>query len=385
MRRKGINLHVYPAPIINESRIFRQLAAIGDSGLFDEIVICGQGRNDLPRKQEIGLSQHIARIGQAEEERSSSALRRIWEQLWWSFQVFREWAQEPVNVVNAHSVAVLPVCHAIAKCSGARLIYDAHELETETSTSRGLQRKIFKAIERLYISRCDTVFVVNHSIAAWYREKYPGVTVTAIRNVPEHLSGSATGIDLRRSTGVSENDRLFVHVGNIAAHRHIPEILQAFADRAGGRDHVVFLGSGPLEALVKDHASRYQNIHHQPSVSSEAVVDTIASCDVGLCLIEPTCLSYALALPNKAIEYSMAKIPFLYTDLIEVDVLLQGGFNDWKIEPSARALGEALDCIDDSRISVGRDRLAEIDLPSWDQESQRMISEYQRVLKVRPE
>lgn len=385
MRPKGINLHVYPAPIINESRIFRQVAAIGDSGLFEEIVICGQGGNDLPRRQEIGPSQHIARIGQAEEQRSSSALRRIWEQLRWSFQVFREWAQKPVSVVNAHSVAVLPVCHAIAKRSGARLIYDAHELETETSTSRGLQRKIFKAIERLYISRCDAVFVVNHSIATWYREEYRGVTVTAIRNLPEQLSGSAKGIDLRRSTGVAENDRLFVHVGNIAAHRHIPEILQAFADRAGGRDHVVFLGSGPLEALVEDHASRYHNIHHQPSVSSEAVVDTIASCDVGLCLIEPTCLSYALALPNKAIEYSMAKLPFFYTDLIEVDALLKGGLNDWRIEPSARSLGEALDRLDDSRISVGRSRLVGIDLPSWDQECQRMISEYQRVLKGRPE
>lgn len=385
MRPKRINLHVYPAPIINESRIFRQMAAIGDSGLFDEIVICGQGSNGLPRKQKIGPSQHIARIGQAEEERSSSAVLRIWEQLRWSFQVFREWAKEPVSVVNAHSVAVLPVCHAIAKRTGARLIYDAHELETETSTSQGLQRKIFKAIERLYISRCDTVFVVNQSIATWYRDEYPGVTVTAIRNLPERLVGSTNGIDLRRSTGISKNDRLFVHVGNMATHRHIPEILQAFADRAGGRDHVVFLGSGPLETLVKDYASRYQNIHHQPSVSSEAVVTTIASGDVGLCLIEPTCLSYALSLPNKAIEYSMAKVPFLYTDLIEVDALLNGDFSDWRIEPSARALGEALDRLDDSRIFAGRSRLAKIDLPSWDQECQRMISEYQRVLKGRQE
>jgi glycosyltransferase involved in cell wall biosynthesis len=385
MRPKGINLHVYPAPIINESRIFRQVAAIGNAGLFDEIIICGQGRNDLPRKQEIGPAQHIARIGQAEEERSSSALRRTWEQLRWSFQVFREWAQEPVNVVNAHSVAVLPVCHAIAKRSGARLIYDAHELETETSTSRGLQRVIFKAIERLYISRCDTVFVVNHSIATWYREEYPGVTVTAIRNVPEQLSGSARGIDLRRSTGIAANDRLFVHVGNIAAHRHIPEILQAFADREGGRDHIVFLGSGPLEALVKDHASRYQNIHHQPSVSSEAVVDTIASCDVGLCLIEPACLSYALALPNKAIEYSRAGVPFFYSDLIEVDVLLKEGFNDWKIDPTTGGLGEALNRLDDSRIATSRKRLAQINLPSWEEDSECMIAEYRRVLAWRPE
>lgn len=383
MRPKGINLHVYPAPIVNESRILRQMATIGNSGLFDAVVICGQGRRDLPRRQEIGPSQHIARIGHAEEKHSSSALGRIWEQLLWSVQVFSAWARESVDVVNAHSVAVLPVCHAIAKRSGARLIYDAHELETETSTSRGLQRKIFKAIERLYISRCDSVLVVNDSIATWYRDRYPGVIVTAIRNVPGQQGDGAAGIDLRRSTGVTENDRLFVHVGNIAAHRHIPEILQAFADRAGGRDHVVFLGSGPLEAIVKDYVGRYQNIHHHPSVSSDAVVNTIASCDIGLCLIEPTCLSYALALPNKAIEYSMAKVPFLYTDLIEVDALLCGLLSDWKIEPSARALGDALDRLDDTRISTARRKLAGIELPSWDQEGQRMISEYQRVLSGR--
>lgn len=383
MKPKGINLHVYPAPIINESRIFRQVAAVGNSSLFDEIVICGQGRSDLPREQEIGPSQRIARIGSA--RRSGSALKRIWEQVRWSFQVKREWVGEPVEVVNAHSVAVLPVCHAIAKRCGARLIYDTHELETETSTSHGLQRGIFKAIERHYIRRCDAVFVVNDSIAAWYRKNYPDITPIVVRNVPKAVPSSTDGINIRSSTGISVDDRLYIHVGNIVNHRYIPEILSAFAGREEGRDHVVFLGSGPLETLVLEYAARYRNIHHHPSVPSEAVVGAIASCDVGLCLIEPTCLSYALALPNKAIEYSMAKVPFLYTNLIEVDALLKGGFNDWRIEPSVPALGEALDLIDGSKISAARSRLEEIDLPFWDQECERMISEYQRVLRGRPE
>lgn len=385
MTRKRINLHVYPAPIVNESRIFRQMAAIGEMCSFDEIIICGQARPDLPRVHRIGPAQHIVRIGRGQERRSGSALRRIWDQLLWSLQVYREWARETIEVVNAHSVAVLPVCHAIARRHGARLIYDTHELETETSTSRGLQRHIFKGIEKHYISKCDAVFVVNDSIAHWYSESYSGINPITVRNVPTILKQVGGGLDLRATTGISPHERLYVHVGNIVSHRYIPEILETFASRANGRDHVVFLGAGPLEKMVQDYAARFRNIHHQPPVSSEDVVATIASADVGLCLIEPTCLSYALALPNKAIEYSMARRPFLYTNLAEVDLLLNNGFEEWRIEPSSQALGDALDRIDETTITTGRLKLAEVELPSWDRERHRMISEFQRLLHGRPE
>ncbi|PJI53564.1 hypothetical protein CTI14_26770, partial [Methylobacterium radiotolerans] len=139
---------------------------------------------------------------------------RILEQISWSVATYRRWRSRPVRVVNAHSVAVLPVCHAIARRHRAALIYDTHELETETSTSHGVQGKIFRMIERHYIRRCDAVFVVNESIADWYRAAYPGARVTSVPQCAAPGSGSAG----RRSAEEVRHPRRrppsYVHVGN---------------------------------------------------------------------------------------------------------------------------------------------------------------------------
>ncbi|WP_136055503.1 glycosyltransferase [Microbacterium sp. K24] len=375
----SVNLHIYPAPIVNESRIFRQTKAAAETGLFERVVVLGQRAGGLPDTERLDGNRSIERVGAAVDARPRSLIGRVREQISWSVAAYRAWKKRAVRVVNAHSVAVLPVSYAIARRHKAALIYDTHELETETSTSGGLQGKVFRMIERRYIRRCAAVFVVNESIAAWYRSAYPGVRVTSVRNAPSRMS-HPTPVDLRHLFGIPAESRIYVHVGNVVAHRHVPEILEAFVARESSGDHVVFIGGGTLADLVRTAASTHVNIHHLEAVAPDAVVDTVAGGDVGLCMIEATCLSYALSLPNKALEYSMAGIPFFYTDLVEVDHLLGSEGGDWKIEGSSDALVGAMASMDDDRLAEGRAAIEHVDLPTWPVESARMIDEYRRVL-----
>ncbi|WP_435743055.1 glycosyltransferase [Microbacterium sp. PMB16] len=376
---QSVNLHIYPAPIVNESRIFRQTRAVADAGLFERIVIGGQKSHGLPDREVLDDRRMIERVGAPADERPRSILGRIREQLAWSRAAYRAWRATDVRAVNAHSVAVLPVCHALARRHRAALIYDTHELETETSTSGGIQGKVFRLIERFYIRRCDAVFVVNESIADWYRRAYPGMRVTSVRNAPTRVEDPRP-VDLRGRFAIPAEARVYVHVGNIVAHRHVSEILRAFAARESSGDHVVFIGSGALADDVRRAAAEHVNIHHLDAVPADAVVDTVAGGDVGLCLIEPTCLSYALSLPNKALEYSMAGIPFFYTDLVEVDRLLGGEATAWKIGATVDALTEAMATLADESIAEGRAAVTQVALPHWPEESARMLSEYRRVL-----
>ena len=352
---------------------------MSEAGLFTRIVIGGQRADRLPDHETLDEHRSIERIGAPADERPRSLLGRIREQLSWSSAAYRAWRAHDVRTVNAHSVAVLPLCHALARRHRAALIYDTHELETETSTSGGVQGKVFRLIERFYIRRCATVFVVNESIADWYRDTYPGVRVTAVRNAPTR-AGEPRPVDLRAEFDIPAASRIYVHVGNIVAHRHIAEILEAFATREPSGDHVVFIGGGALVDDIRRAAAEHVNIHHLEAVPADAVVDTVAGGDVGLCLIEPTCLSYALSLPNKALEYSMAGIPFFYTDLVEVDRLLGGRASAWKIDATVASLTEAMATLDDEDISLGRAVVAQVELPNWPEESARMLDEYRRVL-----
>ncbi|TFB55267.1 glycosyltransferase [Cryobacterium sp. Sr3] len=377
---KGENLHVYPSPIVNESRIHKQTRSVAESGLFSSVVICGTARQGLPSLEEFPFDRRVERLGAA-RAREPSVFARIWRQVTWSRMVYKRFSRSNVSVINAHSVAVLPVCALLSRTLGAKLIYDTHELETETVAARGLQGRIFKLIERHFINSCDAVFVVNESIAGWYANRYRGLKPVVVRNIPE-APVLRESFPMRQNLTVPDGKRLFIHVGNLAESRNIEVILQAFAS-PGVDDHVVFLGDGPLIQLVDGYVSLHKNIHHLPSVSPADVVGRVAACDVGLCLIEPTCRSYELSLPNKALEYAMSGLPFFFTDLPEIGNLLGSGMYGWKLADPSRDLVPAIHALTAPRIAEAKVSLRGLLLPTWDEESAVMVGKYAELIESR--
>ncbi|MFS2280426.1 glycosyltransferase [Microbacterium sp. OR21] len=369
---KGLNLHIYPAPILSESRIFRQTLAVARASLFDEIEICGTPAHGLPQTEPLSEGRTIRRIG-ADMKRTGSVVARVRYQVAWSFHVYRTYASSDLRIVNAHSVAVLPVAAMLARRTGAKLIYDTHELETETSTSHGLQGQVFRLAERLLIRKSSAVFVVNDMIKEWYETTYRGLRTISIVNAPDQRAAGAAH-DLRAVFAIPPTDRLFVHVGNIVRARYIVEIIEAFAGRPS--DHVVFLGDGDLGRVVDDAAATLPNVHHHPSVDSDSVTATLSTADVGICLIEPTCLSYELALPNKAIEYASAGLPFIHNDLPSVRRLLAEGLTSFLVKDVQGELSRVLDGLSEQVISAGRAEISEVRLPKWGEESGKMLDVY---------
>jgi glycosyltransferase involved in cell wall biosynthesis len=372
MTHRGVNLHVSASPIVNESRIFKQALSVARSGLFSSVVTCGTMRAGLPRQENLPYDQRIDRVGATVHDRRASVAGRILEQLSWSRAVFRFYSQGDIRVINAHSVAVLPVCYLLSRRLGAKLIYDTQELETEASSSIGMQRWIYKVIERALITRCDAVFVVNRSIADWYQRRYRGVRPLVVRNISD-TEDSGRPCDLRSQLPVSASERLFVFVGNLGEGRNIRAILDAFAAPAVNA-HVVFLsGGGKLGPLVSEYCARHPNIHWLPAVPSTEVVHYMAQCDVGLCLIEPSCLSYKLSLPNKVFEYTQAGLPFFFTDLPEIDRLLGPAFS-WRVDDPSRDLTDAITGLTANAIEEARANIARLRIPSWDEEASAMIA-----------
>jgi glycosyltransferase involved in cell wall biosynthesis len=373
--RRGCNLHVSPTPVVNASRIFKQTLSVARSGLFSNVVICGTASTGLPREENLTHGRRLDRVGVFGDGRPPSVARRALEQVSWSRAVFSRYSRSDIRVINAHSVAVLPVCYLLSRRLGAKLIYDTHELETETDTSTGIQRLIFKIIERSLITRCDAVFVVNQSIADWYQRRYRSVRPVAVRNISDvEVSGSP--INLRTLLRIPPDNLLFVFAGSLGEGRNIPAILDAFAAPAVGA-HLVFLsGGGGLESLVSEYCARHPNIHRLPAVPSAKVVSYLAGCDAGFCLTEPSCLSHSLSLPNKAFEYAQAGLPFLFTDLPEIDRLLGPAFKGWHVDDPARNLAEAITALSANDIEEARANMARLRIPSWDEEVAAMVAVY---------
>jgi glycosyltransferase involved in cell wall biosynthesis len=378
---RGSNLHISPTPIVNASRIFKITHSLARSGLFSSIIICGKAQAGLPLREKLPQGRRIDRVGMPSRVRPPSVPGRILQEISWSLAVLRHYSHSNIRVINAHSVAVLPVSYLLSRRLDAKLIYDTHELETETSTCYGSQRWIFKTIERSLIRKCDAVFVVNQSIADWYRRRYRDVRPTVVRNIAaSKISGQPA--DVRTLLSVPVDKRLYIFVGILGEDRNIPAILDAFAAPTVDA-HVLFLsGGGELESLVGEYCATYPNIHRLQAVPPTEVIHYVAGCDVGLCLIRPSCLSLKLSLPNKAFEYAQAGLPFFFTDLPEIDRLLGPAFRDWHVDDKAQNLVERVTALTAGAIEEARANMVKLQIPSWDKEAVPMIATYSGLLRA---
>jgi glycosyltransferase involved in cell wall biosynthesis len=83
------------------------------------------------------------------------------------------------------------------------------------------------------------------------------------------------------------------------------------------------MGYGELESAIKRIAARCSRIYFFPAVPPSVVLDYTVDADIGFALIENTCLSYYLCLPNKLFEYAMAGVPLVCSPVPEMASLVQ--------------------------------------------------------------
>jgi len=315
--------------MLNESRLSRFSEKIQSLGLFGETHLVGTVGAGLARDEKLSGGRRIVRLGLS--RRSSNPAWKIVSAVVWHGSVVWHYRRQHVRAVAAHSVWTLPACWAIARSTKALLVYNAHELETETPSMTGLKRALARFVERALIHRCDVVSCANGSISEWYADRYGIAPPLPVLNIPE---APRDVVDLKGMVHVGPDGLLFIHTGRIAAGRHVDDILEVFGMDSCSA-HVVFLGDGPLRGLVVAAAAESDNIHWLPPVDPEEVVSYVASADVALCLIDVTSRSYQLSSPNKLLEGLAAGIPVVCTDLPEARRLMGRSFESWLV-PSPR-------------------------------------------------
>lgn len=365
----GLNLHVYPSAMVNESRLFRISGSIAEARIFDETHLIGVADDALPACEALREGVQIVRI--ASLDRLPGAAGKVLRALSWQLAVFRAYRREPVRVVNAHSVWMLPLCWLLARRTGATLFYNPHELETQTPTMRGIKQAAAELIERSLIGRAKVVSVVNGSIAQWYDARYRIPRPVAVRNIPVSTGEPAA---LRETLGVSADTMLFIHTGRLTGGRSIEQVLEAFEQAQG--PHVVFLGDGPLGADVRRRANRSPVVHWLAPVAPERVVDHVREADVALCLIETSSLSYRYSSPNKLFEALAASTPPLCSDLVEARLLLGDHADQWILTNVEARLPAAIAALDASDVDLFRKEWA--GLPTWEDEVAPLMELYVR-------
>lgn len=367
-----INLHIYPSVFKFESRILKETSSILKLRLATKIIIISSGERSQPSNEEISPNIKVVRIKSLLPTVPIPLVNKILFYLEFYLRAFFYGLRSGANIINCHSLMMLPVAVLLKRMRNCKLIYDPHELETERIGLSGLFQMFSKWTEKRLIRRADAVIVVSDSIHDWYRRTYGLDTVYTIKNIPQRTHPISSNI-LKEKFKIPLDHQLFIYQGLISEGRSIELYLQVFSKLTTNK-HLVVIGFGPMEPLVRGFASRFSNIHFHPPLSPSDILRYTCSADIGLSVIENSCLSYYYSLPNKFFEYIVAGIPLIASDFPDMSAPIEQHNIGWTVKVSEDCLYEKIQNLSSTDLEEKKNRIRKVrSLFAWENQESTLV------------
>ena len=382
----GNNIHVYQSDITTESRVQRHCQALDESGLFDRIIYLGC-TTGYERTEDFS-GNCTARMLPRRNTVGRGLLFKLKATRAWGKRVFDAAVSLGADCVTCHSLPALAVCCRVKERLNCRLVYEPHELETETGVSHGLRKWIAKRTEAFYIGKCDEVITVCDSIADWYASSYPIPRPKVVKNIPcmpNNIGPIEEGLYFREKYNIPDEAVVFLYQGWIADGRRIPQYLSVFSQLDEAHQLVLMGGfsDSDLEYAVQQAAAASRNIHYHEAVPPGKLLGYTACADVGLCGVEPVCESYRLSLPNKIFEYISAGVPCLAPELPEISKVIKQTDAGWLHGDTDECLKKSILSIRPESINIhSANAIDARSLFNWDDQRSILLDSYRGVMGV---
>lgn len=220
------------------------------------------------------------------------------------------------DIYHAHDLDGLLCAFPAALFKGKILIYDAHELWSNTfpfANLRGIQW-LLPGLEKILMFKVKKGITVNDSIARVLSEKYRKEFLS-LRNFPVAVKPQK-GIRLKN---LYPKKKIILHLGAADEGRGLEQMVKAF-QYLPKNYLLIFLGGGKTELEIKKLAKKLKltkKIKFLPQVLPGQITESIKEADLGLALTQAASLSYYYSLPNKLFQYILAGVPILGSNFLE--------------------------------------------------------------------
>lgn len=380
-------IHIYYSSFENESRILKETKSLISHGIVDQILVLAKAKESLPSFQEFDTNRFVQRVrprfmGGRKLIPGLRMLILLIKLLDVFFQYVSIIKREKPLYVNIHQVMMLPLVPLVKLVSPKTvIIYDTHELETESNGLHGMQKRIFKIFERSFIRSCKLVIVVGGAIEEWYRNEYKIDNVVTVMNCPFYQQVQRKN-HFREEFGIAESSKIFIYQGAMFAGRGIEVLLQAFGKINDPAYTLILMGYGEMEEEVKTTAAKYSNIYFKPAVHPSIVLEYTSSADIGIALTQNVCLSYYYGLGNKLFEYLMAEKPCIVSDMIEMsNYVKKNGTGIVCEDTTAEALIESVKRMGDFDYKGFQERVESVKREyCWEKQEIIMIDAYKKLV-----
>ncbi|MDR9498526.1 MAG: glycosyltransferase family 4 protein [Hydrogenovibrio sp.] len=376
------NLHISLTDFRNESRVLKQATTISSLSKIEHVYIAALHEADLKKQEDIADKISLKRFTLKTRSLSRDLLAQILKYFEFVFRILFFYKKKNIGIVNIHALGLLPLGYLLKLIYGAKLIYDTHELETETNGSRGFRKKLGKWIERLFIKKADHVFVVSENIADWYRDNYSIPRPTVVLNAPREQQVEKNDY-FRDTFGLRKDQIIVLYQGGLAVGRGVDLLLEAFKKRTDDKVVMVFMGYGNLEEEIQAASKSYSTIFFHKAVSPNVLLSYTVSADVGISFIENTCLSYYYCMPNKLFEYAMAGLPVIVSNMKEMREFVESHQMGVVVkEDTVESLNEAIEQLLNMDLPLLKNNAKKAALNnSWAHQEVKMRTVYQTLLE----
>jgi glycosyltransferase involved in cell wall biosynthesis len=301
----------------NDSRVLKEAMSLVKHGF--KIRVIGIVEDGLPPVDVVG-GIPVQRIDPGKSG-GKSKLRQLVRYIRFYFKTAALCSHD--DILHCNDLNTLPVGFLVKVLHNkkTKIVYDAHEYETETNWLGGYRKMLSRILEKMLIHFADVVITVSRSIAREYMRLYGIEEPVLVLNTPP-LTSVAHSNALREALGIPASKKIFLYQGGLTQNRGVEPLLEAF-QKIDLEAVVVFLGYGDLAPMIQERAARSDSIYYHEAVPFDKLLHYTASADFGLSLIENSCLNYFFCLPNKLFEYAMADIPVLVSPLFEMKKVVE--------------------------------------------------------------
>ena len=196
------NVHISLTSMVNESRVLKQTESLIAQADISKISIICIGDSKLANIQEISEDVMIYRLKLISGSLPKKIFYQFFKLIEFYLRSFFFVTSQKGKIVNVHSLALLPLGALLKIFFNVKLIYDAHELETETHGLKGLKKNFAKVFEKIFIKYANLVITVSPKIQNWYSLKYQISNVISVLNCPKYTLPRENN-ELRKQLGIS--------------------------------------------------------------------------------------------------------------------------------------------------------------------------------------
>jgi glycosyltransferase involved in cell wall biosynthesis len=286
------------------------------------------------------------------------------------------------DVVWANDADTLRAGASASRTTGARLVYDAHEVMWDVPQLKRSWKWRWAMVERTQIRRAHAASTVCDPIADLMAERYKIPRPAVILNCPalaesEHVPAPVDSpLNAHRRPG----ERIVLYPGNVAPHRGLEELIAAIPFLPSDV-RLVIIGQGAYQGAIKRLVAERElaeRVTVLDPVPAEQLLGYVAGADVGTVSHLRRGRNQEYAMPNKLFEFMHLGIPVVANDLpLVTPIVREVGFGAVVDITDPRAVAHAIAGLledPDRRAQMRENALAGARRYSWENQERTVLA-----------